>query len=291
MRHSTGESSSNSNEYHDELDNTDTKAIWRKDTVSRLAVVPPAGQSRWSFCLFGFSVILLLILIISISVTKVQMDRKLSTVEKEINNLTQTLLSITARIQSLDKHGEFMQQKVSQMGLNLNTLQERSEDMSFNVDRIEGFASQLKCLFNKLNNETQDQCCPLQWSVFSKHCYYFSDYGMSWHRARDECENMKAELLILKSREEKEFVIQRTMPYYYWLGLSDERTGEWEWLDGTPYVIDKREWMPGQPDDWRLHGLGGGEDCAHFHMDGRYNDDHCSRDYRFVCKAHTHTIH
>lgn len=51
-------------------------------------------------------------------------------------------------------------------------------------------------------------------------------------------------------------------------------------------ICDFSEWMPGQPDDWRLHGLGGGEDCAHFHRDGRYNDDHCSRLYRYVCKAH-----
>lgn len=50
------------------------------------------------------------------------------------------------------------------------------------------------------------------------------------------------------------------------------------------------EWMPGQPDDWRLHGLGGGEDCAHFHRDGRYNDDHCTRKYRFVCKSHVYTM-
>ncbi|KAL0150009.1 hypothetical protein M9458_054668, partial [Cirrhinus mrigala] len=50
------------------------------------------------------------------------------------------------------------------------------------------------------------------------------------------------------------------------------------------------DWMPGQPDDWKAHGLGGGEDCAHFHYDGRYNDDHCSRRYRYVCKAHSSSI-
>ncbi|KAG9269443.1 C-type lectin domain family 10 member A [Astyanax mexicanus] len=291
MRDATEASSSNSNEYHDEFDNTDTKAIWNKNTVSRFTAVPPAGQFRWYLCLFGVSVFISLSLIIAISVTKVNLDGKLSAVEKEISNLTQTLMSITARMNRLDQHGENLQQNVRQLGANLDTLHEQSEDMSFNVERIEEFASQLKCLFNKLNNVTQDQCCPLQWSLFSNHCYYFSDYGMSWHKARDQCENMKAELLILKSREEKDFVIQHTMPHYYWLGLSDERTGEWEWLDGTPYVIDRREWIPGQPDDWRLHGLGGGEDCAHFHRDGRYNDDHCSRGYRFVCKAHTKTVH
>ncbi|XP_036418404.1 C-type lectin domain family 10 member A isoform X2 [Colossoma macropomum] len=262
------------------------------EAMSRFTAMPPGGQSRWCFCVLGVSAIALLILIISISVTKVQVDRKLSAVERDISNLTQNLLSITSRIQQLDKNGEAVQQKLSEMLQNLNALQVQAQDMSVDVQNNREFASQLKCVFNKLkNNDTQDHCCPLDWTPFSSHCYYFSDYGMSWHQARDKCESMKAELLILKSKEEKEFVIQRTKPHYYWLGLSDERTGEWEWLDGTPFVIIRSEWMPGQPDDWTAHGLGGGEDCAHFHRDGRYNDDHCSRDYRFVCKAHTLTVH
>ncbi|XP_017542860.1 C-type lectin domain family 10 member A [Pygocentrus nattereri] len=291
MKDSTAADSATSNDYHDDFDNTDTRAFWRKEAVSRFTAVRPGGQSRWSFCVLGVSAVVLLILIISISVTKVQVDRKLSAVERDISNLTQNLLSITSRIQQLDKNGEAVQQKLSEMLQNLNVLQVQAQDMSADVQSNREFASQLKCVFNKFkNNDTQDHCCPLDWTPFSSHCYYFSDYGMSWHQAQDKCESMKAELLILKSKEEKEFVVQRTKPHYYWLGLSDERTGQWEWLDGTPFAIVRSEWMPGQPDDWTAHGLGGGEDCAHFHRDGRYNDDHCSRDYRFVCKAHSLTI-
>ena len=46
-----------------------------------------------------------------------------------------------------------------------------------------------------------------------------------------------------------------------------------------------RNWAPEQPDDWYGHGLGGGEDCAHFTEDGRWNDDVCLRPYRWVCEA------
>ncbi|KAL7863832.1 hypothetical protein AOLI_G00152520 [Acnodon oligacanthus] len=213
MKDSTAADTSTSNDYHDDFDSTDTRAFWRKEDVSRFTALPPGGQSRWSFCVLGVSAVVLLILIISISVTKVQVDRKLSAVERDISNLTQNLLSITSRIQQLDKNGEAVQQKLSEMLQNLNALQVQAQD------------------------NTQDDCCPLDWTPFSSHCYYFSDYGMSWHQARDKCDSMKAELLILKSKEEKEFVVQRTMPHYYWLGLSDERTGQWEWLDGTPYVM------------------------------------------------------
>uniref|UniRef100_A0AAY4BZ13 C-type lectin domain-containing protein n=1 Tax=Denticeps clupeoides TaxID=299321 RepID=A0AAY4BZ13_9TELE len=121
-----------------------------------------------------------------------------------------------------------------------------------------------------------EACCPLGWDLYSRNCYYFSTNGMSWHRARDHCTSRGASLLVLQSADERRFVVSRTAPLFFWLGLSDERTGSWEWVDRTPYKIDRRC----QPDDWRLHGLEGGEDCAHFHSDGRYNDDHCSRHYR-----------
>ncbi|XP_066528736.1 C-type lectin domain family 10 member A [Hoplias malabaricus] len=277
-------------DYQDEFDSKDTSAFYRQE-VSRITAGPPGGCSRWCVCVFGVSAGLLLILIISISVTKVQVDRKLFSVENEIINVTLFLQSVSFKLQQLYKKGEDVEEKLQVLQDALSTLKVQTQDMSTDVQNNQKMVAQLKCVINKMkNNDTKEQCCPLEWMPFSSHCYYFSNYGMSWHQARDKCESMRAELLILKSSEEKNFVIQRTKPYYYWLGLSDERTGQWEWLDGTPLTLVQSEWMPGQPDDWKNHGLGGGEDCAHFHRDGRYNDDHCSRDYRFICKTHALTF-
>lgn len=51
-----------------------------------------------------------------------------------------------------------------------------------------------------------------------------------------------------------------------------------------PFVF--RNWKPLQPDNWYGHGLGGGEDCAHFSEDdGRWNDDVCQRLYRWICET------
>ncbi|KAI4888331.1 hypothetical protein NFI96_005811 [Prochilodus magdalenae] len=63
--------------------------------------------------------------------------------------------------------------------------------------------SELITICSSCSLRVDTQCCPLDWTAFSSHCYYFSNYGRSWHRAQDECENMNAELLILKSNEEK----------------------------------------------------------------------------------------
>ncbi|XP_058265163.1 C-type lectin domain family 10 member A isoform X2 [Hemibagrus wyckioides] len=222
---------------------------------------------------------------------EMNVDRRISAVEGDVKNLSQSLVTLINKIQQLENHGADVVQSVNRLRLNLNRLQTQAQDVITKVDNIQEAVTHLKCRFNTLqNNNTQQQCCPSDWQLFFSNCYYFSDDGKSWNEARDMCVSMKAELLILKSKEEREFVIKNTMPFFYWLGLSDERTGEWEWLDGTPYQMDRREWKPGQPDNWQLHGLGGGEDCAHFHNDGRYNDDHCSRNYRFVCKSHAYTV-
>ncbi|KAK2824785.1 hypothetical protein Q7C36_018712 [Tachysurus vachellii] len=278
--------------YHEDCDDLDTRdntAFWRKDGFSVMAASP--NRSRWCVSVFTILAILLLAIIISISLTKTHVDRRISATESDVKNLSQSLVSLINKVQQLENHGAEVVRSVNKVRLSLSSLQTQAQNFFTKLDNMQETVTHLKCRFDTLqNNNTQHQCCPADWTLFFSQCYYFSDYGKSWNEARDVCVNMKAELLILKSKTEKEFVIKYTRPFYYWLGLSDERTGEWEWLDGTRYQMDSSEWMPGQPDNWRLHGLGGGEDCAHFHSDGRYNDDHCSRNYRFVCKSHANTL-
>ncbi|XP_076842396.1 asialoglycoprotein receptor 1-like [Brachyhypopomus gauderio] len=281
-------SPADNNEDHDEFDSRDASALWRKKAVYRLRAAPSGGQSRWCVCIFSVASILLLALILSISLTKVQVDSKFSTVQVEMSNLTLSLQSLTSKIQQLENQGLEIYRKSREIEEDIDTTEINIINLISPIETLREQITQLQRNLKKHNISVQ--ICPLKWSLFSSHCYYFSDYGISWNEARDKCESIRAELLIIKSKEEKEFVISRTSPYFYWLGLTDERTGEWEWLDGTAYVMVRSEWMPGQPDNWESHGLGGGEDCAHFHRDGRYNDDHCSRDYRFVCKAPASTV-
>eukprot|EP00063_Salmo_salar_P072817 XP_014047652.1 PREDICTED: C-type lectin domain family 10 member A-like [Salmo salar] len=137
---------------------------------------------------------------------------------------------------------------------------------------------------------TASGCCPLGWVLSgSSSCYFFSSDGLPWNQARDFCSNYNAHLAVLKTKQDWDFVTGGTKPLFFWIGLSDERTGDWEWVDGSPYIMDRSQWKPGQPDNWKGHGLGGTEDCAMIHANGQLNDDHCSRSYRYVCQGHTLT--
>lgn len=46
-----------------------------------------------------------------------------------------------------------------------------------------------------------------------------------------------------------------------------------------------RNWEPSQPDNWEGHGMGGGEDCAHFLPSGKWNDNVCQKPFRWICEA------
>lgn len=273
-------------EYQD-TDSSDVQAFWRKESEPDLTIRSPVGTSRWRpYVMYSLTAIILLALIITVAMNNRQASGRFSAVQESLTNLNKTFQAFisSAEVTDFSRRHEIGQLQFSL--LNMQRQVDKVDDSTKPLPDLLNQLSEFKCsLLRLMNNGTKMDCCPLGWTLFSSHCYFFSTDGMSWYSSRDSCVAHGGSLLVLKSYSEKRFVLSRTMPNYYWLGLSDERTGDWEWIDGTPYTVLKSEWMPGQPDDWHLHGLGGGEDCAHFHRDGRYNDDHCSRLYRYVCKA------
>uniref|UniRef100_A0A4W6CTL4 C-type lectin domain-containing protein n=1 Tax=Lates calcarifer TaxID=8187 RepID=A0A4W6CTL4_LATCA len=139
-----------------------------------------------------------------------------------------------------------------------------------------------------LSGSREDGCCPLDWKLFGSSCYFFSASTLSWNKSRDWCESHQSHLIILTNDKEWDFVTHQTIPELFWVGLSDGRTGRWEWVNQNPYTIDRRRWVPGQPNSWTGHGLGpGDEDCAHLHRSGRLNDAHCSKPMRYICQKHS----
>ncbi|XP_061073717.1 CD209 antigen-like protein C [Conger conger] len=83
--------------------------------------------------------------------------------------------------------------------------------------------------------------CPQGWKQFSSKCYYFSTEMKSWMKSRRDCLRRGADLVIIESDEEQEF-ITKYIQDYYWIGLSDlETEGTWLWVDGT--LLQKRSFM------------------------------------------------
>uniref|UniRef100_A0A8C5FBJ0 C-type lectin domain-containing protein n=1 Tax=Gadus morhua TaxID=8049 RepID=A0A8C5FBJ0_GADMO len=77
------------------------------------------------------------------------------------------------------------------------------------------------------------QECPGGWKKFGCKCYKISDTGLSWNESREFCVSRGADLVVVDSKEEMDF-ISRLYNVYFWLGATDAAgEGTWRWVDGT----------------------------------------------------------
>ncbi|MEQ2179842.1 hypothetical protein GOODEAATRI_029364, partial [Goodea atripinnis] len=117
------------------------------------------------------------------------------------------------------------------------------------LDTIGRTVAKLKCTLERYmnNGSVSIGCCPLGWESFSTSCYFFSRTALSWHEARDWCNGHESHLVILMGDEEwvrhSDFVTRHSAGTFYWVGLTDEKSGRWEWVNQTPYVMNRRKTM------------------------------------------------
>ncbi|KAL7855911.1 hypothetical protein AOLI_G00195150 [Acnodon oligacanthus] len=120
----------------------------------------------------------------------------------------------------------------------------------------------------------------LGWIYFNSSMYNISTENKNWSESRQDCRERGADLLIIKSREEQEFVASILNNTEAWIGLSDSETeGLWKWVDGS--LLTTGFWNTGEPNN------GGDEDCARFlgYPDKRsWNDRRCSIPSQWVCE-------
>ncbi|XP_076874472.1 C-type lectin domain family 4 member E-like [Brachyhypopomus gauderio] len=94
------------------------------------------------------------------------------------------------------------------------------------------------------------------WRYFNVSIYYNIMDKKSWSETRQDCRKRGADLVIINSREEQEFINKTFPDSEAWIGLTDiDIEGSWKWLDGTP--LSTGFWWEGEPNQY-----GGNEDCA-----------------------------
>ncbi|KAG7496606.1 hypothetical protein JOB18_021858 [Solea senegalensis] len=271
-------------EYHDNAEE-DSSTFWNSEprTVSFSGV---SRFRRWLYPTLVATVIL--VLIIALGASNSRTSNRLWSLEKSVSNLTGSLNNAEQLSQDATKDVNRLRFAVENNKDELSSVSEALRQLS-TLDMLSKTVEKLKCSFERFmkNSSNVDGCCPLEWDTFEDTCYLFSKTSLNWHAARDWCNAKEAHLVILTTDKEWDFVTTRSTGTFFWVGLNDEK-GEWEWVNQTPYIMNRRRWRPGQPDSWIHHGLGPeDEDCAHLHSDGRLNDLHCTTRLRFICQMHS----
>uniref|UniRef100_A0A3P8R4S5 C-type lectin domain-containing protein n=1 Tax=Astatotilapia calliptera TaxID=8154 RepID=A0A3P8R4S5_ASTCA len=130
----------------------------------------------------------------------------------------------------------------------------------------------------RLQRFVKEKTCPTGWRKFSCSCYLLSESSGSWHSARKHCTDQGADLVVIDSPEEQNFIASFTQKKT-WIGLSDiEQEGTWKWVDGTPLTL--QYWASHQPDN-KLPA----ENCGHIRYQGTsWNDQSCEDSFQWVCE-------
>uniref|UniRef100_A0A672RPF1 C-type lectin domain-containing protein n=1 Tax=Sinocyclocheilus grahami TaxID=75366 RepID=A0A672RPF1_SINGR len=89
-------------------------------------------------------------------------------------------------------------------------------------------------------NGVQCTPCPQKWIQNGSSCYYFNEDWpwKTWTGSQEYCKGYGAQLAIIDSVEEQEFINQQTESYYdkyhgYWIGLSEKDKETWVWTTGA----------------------------------------------------------
>ncbi|XP_074551398.1 C-type lectin domain family 10 member A-like [Halichoeres trimaculatus] len=124
----------------------------------------------------------------------------------------------------------------------------------------------------------EKKTCPPGWKMFGGSCYLFSTQKKSWEESRQDCRATGADLVVIESLEEQEF-ISKSAKADSWIGLSKrDHGGTWKWVDGSS--LTQGFWWSAMPD--------GDGDCAHLIPDRRkeenWNDLKCDVSMLWICE-------
>uniref|UniRef100_A0A3B3X1Y4 C-type lectin domain-containing protein n=1 Tax=Poecilia mexicana TaxID=48701 RepID=A0A3B3X1Y4_9TELE len=123
-----------------------------------------------------------------------------------------------------------------------------------------------------------------QLATFCPSIYYISSAVATWGESRNDCLKRGADLVIINSRDEQDF-----LTWYkkrLWIGLTDaEKEGEWKWVDGTR--ISRLQSLSGPANIVINFDLGTNEDCGEMRFsesENNWNDVPCGIKNSWICE-------
>ncbi|KAL2097667.1 hypothetical protein ACEWY4_006874 [Coilia grayii] len=219
---------------------------------------------------------------ISTSKEKDQLQSSYSVLSKDKDELQTSYNTLVKERDQLNNTYIRTNAEKIQLQTNYNTLSKDMEHLHTSYNELRRDQESLNRSYTNLENEKDGikrGLLQLGWRYFSSHLYYVSAVNKSWHDARQDCRTRGADLVIINSQEEQEFV--SSINKEAWIGLSDINTeGEWRWVDGSPLIT--KFWAKDQPNSYK-----GEQDCVKLWLTPpleNWNDEKCSIIHTWICE-------
>ncbi|XP_024654211.2 uncharacterized protein LOC112430196 [Maylandia zebra] len=130
--------------------------------------------------------------------------------------------------------------------LDKEQLQNRNNELSNNFSLLANHSGQLQEEVKQLKEKMEEKC-PDRWTRFGSSCYFKSTEAKHWQESRRACQDKGADLVMINSKEEQEFINELNMRGESWTGLTGKQTSggyKWEWVDGS--ALTETLWAPAQ---------------------------------------------
>ncbi|XP_026885206.2 C-type lectin domain family 4 member E-like [Electrophorus electricus] len=141
----------------------------------------------------------------------------------------------------------------------INQLQTSNHNLTSEINQLWTTYSNVTVMKEQLlgeRNGLQKELSIHGWNYFNFSIYYITIEKKFWSNSRNDCKQRGADLVVIKSREEQEFISKTFSQTEAWIGLTDkDNEGSWKWVDGT--ALTTGFWWQGEPNDY-----GRNEDCA-----------------------------
>ncbi|CAL8329364.1 unnamed protein product [Boreogadus saida] len=205
--------------------------------------------------------------------TVCMMERDLEHHHQRLDNMTEQHKTI-----SMGRDVEQLLQRLKNVTEQHKTVLEKTVSMDRDTEQL---LQRLKNVTEQRDSLLCKQDCPGGWDKFGCKCYSYSRQWGSWNKSRESCVTHRADLVVVDSKEEMDFISSR-YEGKIWLGATDEASeGMWRWVDGTVLSADNPSWSRGKPD--------GGKDknCLRRvwkKTNYKWTDESCEAKYYQLCE-------